>query len=551
MEAEMTDVVSRMFPSYEQALRYVVIVLFGMIAFLALRGVSRLFRAAALPAMVLILSLLATLVGPPWGIEAGGDAASRMLAWSLFWAAVLLVRLADWGAEGVYLRRDKPFPVPVLLRRSLTAALYLVAAFLVLKFGLHIDITPLLATSAILTMVIGLALQGVLGNLLSGISLGLVRTVEVGNLIAVGDSEGVVVNTNWRETIIRTRDDDYIHIPNTQLASDKVTNFSKPKQTHRHHIDVGASYSDAPGDVIDALVEAARESGAVLDSPAPAAFLKGYLDFGINYRLYFWSKHYWRRSRVEGEVGRLIWYKFKRRGIEIPFPMSDELLNDFMAVVYNQRRLPPEEEEVKEMADLLASSGFLVRAGTGGGGEGEEAAGVAGGGSGAPLLGGEELASLARSCRLVRYTGGEILCRQGDPGETCYVVAKGSIDGSIEYREKGVTHRFTFEVKPGSLFGEMSLFTGMPRTATGKITEETTLLEIPRAAFARLLAEQEGVLSEIASMVAARNEENAEFLAKIESIPDEDRRGSRDSGHILDRLRNLASWGRKLLGRGS
>ena len=53
---------------------------------------------------------------------------------------------------------------------------------------------------------------------------------------------------------------------------------------------------------------------------------------------------------IEGDVGRLIWYKFKRRGIEIPFPMSDELLNDFMAVVYNQRRLPPDCRPATEMA---------------------------------------------------------------------------------------------------------------------------------------------------------------------------------------------------------
>ncbi len=536
-EVLIADVLQQAIPPYEQAVRLAVILLAAMVIYMLIRRTGPLMRCVAFPTVTLLFTLLATMVGRPWGLSVEGDAAGQILAWNLFWATILTVRFLDWGVERIYIRRGKTFPVPLLLRRSILVVLYLLAAFVMLKYVLGVDITPLLATSAILTMVIGLALQGVLGNLLSGVSLSLVRTVEVGNLIAVGESEGVVVSTNWRETIIRTRDDDYIHLPNTLLASEKLTNYSKPEQTHRHHIDVGASYSDAPGDVIEALVEAAMEANVTLKDPAPVAYLKGYLDFGINYRLYFWSKNYWSRNRVEGEVGRLVWYKFKRRGIEIPFPMSDELLNDFMAVVYNQRRLPPEEEDVREMTQLLISSSFLTRPS-----EGEEAP--------EPMLAGEEVARLAQRCRMIRYTKGEVVTRQGDEGEACYIVSKGSISGSIEYREGGKTHRFAFEAIEGDLYGEMSLFTGMHRTATGLITEETELLEIPREAFACLLAEHEEVMMEIATIVASRNEQNAEFLAKVESLPDEERKQSCDSGVILKRLRNLAAWGSRMIGRG-
>ncbi len=536
MENQVTDVLQQAIPPYEQAIHFVVILLAALVIDLAIRNAGKMARAVAFPLSVIGLTFAGTFLAPPWGIAAGADAAAgrRITAWFLFWAVVLAVRFIDALAGAICERRKTPFPIPILLRRSIVAAIYLVAAFATMKYVLGVDITPFLATSAILTMVIGLALQGVLGNLLSGMSLNLVRTVETGNLIRVGDDEGIVVHTNWRETVIRTRNDDYIHVPNTLLASGMITNFSKPAQAHMHSLDVGASYSDAPADVIDALVEAAREATLTLDHPAPTAELIAYLDFGINYRLFFWSKNYWSKSRVEGEVGRLIWYKFKRRGIEIPFPMSDQLLNDFMAVVYNQRRLPPDGEETERMARLLGRSAFLRRPAA----EGEEAS---------PLLDDDALRRLARSCRIVRFTKGETLCTQGEVGESCYVVARGSIDGSIEYREKGRTERFTFKAKEGDLFGEMSLFTGMARTATGRITEETELVEIPGDAFARLLAEREEVMEEIASMVARRNEENEVFLAKIESIPEEVRTAGRDSNVVLKRLRRLAAWGKKLL----
>ncbi len=538
MEPQMTDVLQQALPPYEVAIRFGIILLLSLLIHLAVKSVGRLLHAVSFPGAVLGLTFLATILKAPWGIDSEGPASVQIVAWYVFWSAVLFIRIGDWLVDSLQARRKETVSVPPLLRRSFVWIFYLVAVFGVLKLVLGIDITPLLATSAILTMVIGLALQGVLGNLLSGVSLGLVRTVEVGNLIGIGDREGIVVRTNWRETIIRTRDDDYVHVPNTLLASERITNYSKPEHIHRHRIEVGASYSDAPGDVIAALEDAARESSQTLDKPPPVAHLTGYLDFGINYTLFFWSRNYWRRNRVEGDVGRLIWYKFKRRGIEIPFPMSDELLNDFMAVVYNQRRLPPSDRELDRMTELLSSSRFLVKQDTGGGDP-------------VPLLDTEAMSELAGRCRFVRYAKGETLCRQKDVGEQCYLIARGSIHGEIEYRERGGTHLFEFKANQGDLFGEMSLFTGMPRTATGRIREETELLEIPMSAFAGLLADHEEVMEEIASLVADRNKENEEFLAKIDSLPEKERVDSCDSSRILERLKSLALWGRKLVGRPS
>ena len=538
MNDQVTQAFRDVLPSWEQIVWFAGILVAAWLLHLALRMRAKAAAAplwlvwvsgVAFPFLVLALSLVAASLMD--AVEASD--ARGISAWTAFWGIVLVLRVLDESTDLVYRRRNRSFPVPPLLHRILLALFYAAAALGVLRLLLDVNITPLLATSAVLTMVLGFALQGVLGNLLSGLSLSLVRTVEVGNVIRVGETEGRVVHTNWRETLVQTRDDDYVHVPNNLLASEPVTNFSKPAQLHRHHLDVGASYSDAPGDVMEALEEAAREAGTALPDPPPRAVTTAYLDFGINYRLYFWSDNYWQKLRVEGEVARHVWYKFKRRGIEIPFPMSDKLLNDFMEVVYHQRQLPPSQEDESRMAEILQGSEFLSRME-----DGERKL----------LLSEGEVLELARHCRMVRYTKGEILVRQGDPGDACFVVARGAVHGTVAYRENGATHTLEFKTGPGQVFGEMSLLTGAPRTATGRFEDEALLVEIPRVAFAKLLASHEAVMEEIAERTAERNRQNAEFLGKVEHVDPKDLEKTQDSGAIMGWLRGLAGLGRRLLG---
>ncbi|MBZ0270229.1 Crp/Fnr family transcriptional regulator, partial [bacterium] len=164
------------------------------------------------------------------------------------------------------------------------------------------------------------------------------------------------------------------------------------------------------------------------------------------------------------------------------------------------------------------------------------------------LLDDDALRALAGSCRMVRFTTDEVLFLQGDPPGACYVVESGSVRGEIAYHEGGAAHVFEFVASPGDLVGEMSLFTGMERTATGRIPEETVLLEIPKDAFARLLGRDERIIDAVSQLVAARNRENAEFLAKIASLPATDLETSCDAGRIRAHLQGLAAWGRRIIG---
>jgi len=119
------------------------------------------------------------------------------------------------------------------------------------------------------------------------------------------------------------------------------------------------------------------------------------------------------------------------------------------------------------------------------------------------------------------------------------------IRGEVVYEEKGKKFSSEFKVGPGGIFGEMSLFTGMPRTATGVILEESELLEIRADAFGVLLARNPNLAELIAEIVAARNQKNQEFLSKIKELSEKHLTDSTSKKSILERLRSFVHLFRK------
>jgi small-conductance mechanosensitive channel/CRP-like cAMP-binding protein len=467
------------------------------------------------PAFVLLISLPAAWLVQRWPAAEARipELSAHLAAWEVFWLGVLALALIEAVVRQVVALRGREWPVPDLLEDILRALLWLALAFLVLKVELGWDIGPLLASTALVTAVLGFALQGVLGNLLAGMSMHLTRTVKQGDWVDVGGIEGRVQRTNWRETRIHTIDGKELIVPNSTVADAVVHNMAHPTPQRRHEVNVGASYSDAPDEVIDALVEAAAAVDEVLERPAPEAVVTAFEDYGINYQLRYWTRQYHRRTWIDGQVSRHVWYQFKRRGIEIPFPMSDKLLNDFMAVVYQQRRLDPTPAALAAtVRDLMASelhTGILDA-----------------------RLDRSQWEVVAPLVRRESYTHGETLMRQGEEGDTFHVLVRGGLEGRID---TGVT----FAVKPGAVVGEMSLLTGEPRAATLTTATSCELLTFDREAFVALLGLDEAIPERLADLAAARAAENRAAAARVEqergkaTIDGDERRG------ILRRLLDL------------
>ncbi len=448
----------------------------------------------------------------------------------VFFAIFFLIRFVDAMFNSWFARRGLPFPLPDVLHNLILAVIYLIVFFIIMRGVFGFNITPFLATSALLTMILGLAFQGVLSNILSGMSLHLTKSFAKGDWIAVGENEGIVINTNWRETRIFDRSSNIIVIPNNVVASEKITNFSYPNKKTALKIPVKASYNAPPSEVFEALLEAAADVPEVLSEPAPEAHLLSYEDFGINYAIKFWITDFRRKLPIKAAVGRNIWYKFKRRNIEIPVPLSDKVKEVLAGLDRTEKTHASEKERERTARDLLKSNFLKYQ-------EGEQ--------KGQLLVSEEELMAFASSIRRHRFAQGETVFKQGDRGTSCYVVARGSIKGEIVYKEEGKQkeegneYKSEFKVEPGGIFGEMSLFTGMPRTATCCVEEDAELLEIEAESFARLLERNPNVGEVIADLASKRNRENQELLKKIKELSAADIEVSTNKHSILARLKNL------------
>ncbi len=495
----------------------------------ALHGVKNLVGQVSRPLAVLVISelLLGIFRFNPWIHQCLLQIPDHITAWLSFWLMVLSVNLVEGIARQIYIARGRPFPIPELLVSIIRTILFVAAAFIIIRTVLDIDISPLLASTALITAVVGFALQGVLSNLLAGMSLHITRSIMPSDWVRIGDVEGKVIETNWRETRLHTTAGHVMLVPNSTVANATIHNMTWPTPLRRHSLPVGASYSDAPGDVIDALVQSALSVPEVLREPKPDAFITEFKDFGINYMLRYWTQSFHDRHHIDGNVARMIWYQFNRRGIEIPFPMSDKLLDDLLAVVSHQRRLPPQDDEISRRVDQLRGSEFCTR--------------ILLDAKGDSLLRDGDLRQVAEKMRRVRYTHGETLFAQGDPGDTCYIVVNGNLHGRVEYED--ATQSIEFDVGPGTLLGEMSLMTGLPRTATVDVKEEVELLEIPQNAFACLLGLHPEIPTVLSELVAARAAQNAAALEHLKSITTEDVAQTLKQENILRRFLRIIGYG--------
>ena len=412
-------------------------------------------------------------------------------AWGLFW----LIMLVYGEVESTILHVSAVagrFQVPTLLRSVLRGAVTALAAFFVLRFELGWNITPLLASTALVTAVVGFALQGVLGNLLAGMSLNLTGALSHREWVVIDDLEGQVDEMNWRETWIVTRENIPIRIPNSKVADARIRNLSKPEGPRRCSVLVDASYDDPPDAVIAAMLAAAEAVPEVRRKPAPQVLVLDYKSYGIGYELRIWVDRYPFREPVQAEVRRHIWYQFRRAGIQIPYPVTDQVLNDFMT-----RSMAPAIPSAEDPQAARRVAGLL---------HSDFARKVLRDAEGRCLVPEDELSVWAARLSSQLYGQGEILFRQGDAGDCCFVVLSGTLSGTIHHREAG--KETNFEVGAGAVVGEMSLTTGLPRMADIRVKEPAELLRIPAEEFGALLGGRPGLVEQLSRLVAERAQQN-------------------------------------------
>lgn len=410
------------------------------------------------------------------------------------WMLAFAFGVTRYGvASALWVRRRVSSVVSAKIHRDvLDFILYVIITIPLLKTQLKLDVTTMLGTSAVLSLVLGFALQDTLGNLFSGLSLQLESPFHVGDFIRVGEKEGRVVQIAWRSTRIETMRGEAITIPNSLIAKEKLTNYTRGGLPMAIDLEFGASYSAPPNFVKAEVMEALRESALVLNEPPPWVRVSNFGESSITYKARIFLSDYAAVPHVTDEVLGRLWYRFGRTGIEIPFPQQ---------VVHFRAQ---EQSKVDPDLELLSNHPLFKPF---------------------PV---EEAVGLSRSALERKFGVGEEVITEGRAGSSFYVVASGKLSVRVGTPPKEIAI-----LERGAAFGEMSLLTGEPRTATVVAMEDCTLLEMGREVFARHLEAHPERLAQLATMI----EERKAGLAAAFVASNADKTPA--PGKALDRLREI------------
>ena len=362
------------------------------------------------------------------------------------------------------LRDDRvPDRYPAILQDFIVISLLVLVATLVFH-------DKLLTTSAVSAVVIGFALQDTLGNAFAGLAIQSEKPFHVGHWIRVGEFEGRVAEVTWRATKLRTKAGNFVVVPNNIVSKEAITNYSEPATALRIEVEVGASYLASPNAVKSAIGEALANSSRVLKAPPPDVVLLSFDASAINYRVRFWIEDYERDEAAKDEVRTGIYYAFARHGIEIPWPIQVQYERD-----WNE----------PDAGTVTSARGRLL--------------------AGVDLFAGlseDMVAEIAGATQARTYGNGEPIVRQGEPGQSMFVIASGGASVVLEPDRREVA-----TIEAGGYFGEMSMLTGDPRTATVLARGDTTVFEIGAELVRRLAATHPQASEQVGVAAAARRVE--------------------------------------------
>jgi small-conductance mechanosensitive channel len=424
------------------------------------------------PAAVLVLGGWAQ--GGPLLFAPDSEHWRANLGWSLF---VFCGATAVLGVVRAFLlsrtvQHELGVRIPSLLLDALRILLWVVLLFVVVGgiWGKTEWFSALFTASAIGTLVLGLALQDTLQNFFAGVGIIAEHSFAIGEWIWVGEHEGEVVSISRRATRIRTRAGDIVTIPNRVVATSAVRNTSQPTPLHAELLVVPAPYDAPPNRVRDLLRAALRDAPGVQARPEPRLRLLRYAESGIEYQVKFWLDDIARLDDIRSDALVQIWYHFARAGISFPYPVREV------------RRLPPPAARGIPLPAVRARLGA------------------------APLfrdLPEDLLEDLAHAAEALSFSSGERVVVEGESGDSCYVVDRGTLEvlvGGDSHRRRVAT------LASGDLFGEMSLLTGEPRTATVRALEDALLVRVGAEALRGALQRSPDLAQRIAEAVSRRRE---------------------------------------------
>jgi small-conductance mechanosensitive channel len=370
------------------------------------------------------------------------------------------------------------------ITRDVMVAAASIVAFFSIASRAGLNLSGLIATSAVLTAVIGFGLKDTLGNVIGGLSLQTDKSIGIGDWIKVGDVVGRVVDVRWRYTAVETRNWETLIVPNSVLTTEKVMVLGRrrgqPLQWRRwvwFNVDFRTSPADVARVVTEALTQAPIQNVAA--EPPPHVVLMDLYESYARYAARYWLTELAFDDGTDSVVRNRIYFALKRAGIGFSIPAHAVFLTEESA----QRAEAKEREELERRAEALEKVDLFH-----------------------PLTV-EDRQQLARSLFYAPFVTGEVLTRQGAEGHWLYLILEGDVSVRVaadEGLEKEVAR-----LGAGEFFGEMSLMTGARRSATVVALTPVDAYRLDKAAFQQVIQEKPAIAEPMAELLARRRTELA------------------------------------------
>ncbi len=203
---------------------------------------------------------------------------------------------------------------------SLTKYITIVISFILGMNMIGVNVSVLLGASAALLVGIGLGLQSLFSDFVSGIVLLLDSSVKMGDVIEVDKIVCRVREINLRTTTVLTRDDKYIILPNTVLTKNSLINWTHNRQNSRFEVDVRVAYGSPVPEVMKLLKETTEKTARVSRAPQPFVRFTEYAESGLVFTVFFWTSEVFRVENVKSDLRVAIFEALRSHRIEVPLP---------------------------------------------------------------------------------------------------------------------------------------------------------------------------------------------------------------------------------------
>lgn len=418
-------------------------------------------RRLALPGLLAALALALHLVLP----AEGWRDVLRLAAGTAFWlcAAWLAARLA------ALVLADHP----KLLSDLVATALFGLAAVLVAQLVFELPATGLIATSSVLIAVLGFALRNTLGDIFAGIALGMEAPYAIGDWIeATEGTAGRVTEISWRSTKLVTRDGVTLVLPNSVIAGHRVAVYGSGESGRfRTQVQVALDAAVPAERARRILLAAALEAGREVRGFAPDVILTDLSQGVALYAVRFHVPDFGQENRWRDEVAVAVQRALRQTGLAPARPARD------LRVQRGGGAGAPPRAALLDRIEIFRP------------------------------FSPEERASLAAAMQDRTWPAGAAVVRQGEAGDSLFLLAEGALD--VRIAAPGRAEFLAERLTQGAVFGEMSLLTGQPRSATVVAATEALVFELRKADLDPVLRARPALLEGLTAIMAERQARNS------------------------------------------